>query len=132
MMSAQGYIPDNSIISAKIVDGAITSAKIADGTITPADINSVDTSGGFTGNATAGRAIPHNLGKTPTAIYLLPNVTSATDFFWCAGMGSNWKGDDGNLYNMGAAPDATNFYVGVAVTFEGNANLTSYKWVAIL
>ncbi len=88
------------------------------------------TSGSYTGNATANRAIPHGLAAVPE-IVLMSFLNSGTLY-------SIFKGRTVIASELGASdpvttPDATNFYVGNATEYNKSANVdtVSYFWVAI-
>lgn len=133
MMTAQGYTPDNSITSAKIVNDTIINADInaaAAISVTKLSGAITQTTGNYAGNGTSNRAIAHNLPFDPKLIIILTDGTTENDWIWMSGMGTNWKAtSDGARISITSTPDGTNFYVGNA-TFLCNENAKAYKWIA--
>ena len=93
------------------------------------------TTGGYTGNNTANRAIPHGLGKTPATVflYLLPTYA-----MWFRILGSQARviyiNNTPTLSSVVVTqPNGTNFYVGNDPSFGygANGNALVYEWVAI-
>lgn len=97
------------------------------------------TSGTYTGNDGANRAIPHGLGRIPKVVIImhstgdyLYHVSGAQPGamlygYWAAAV------SDGGVNGIATALDATNFYVGHAVSYPKTANATgqTYNWFAI-
>lgn len=86
------------------------------------------TSGSYTGDGTANRAIAHGLGVTPK-IVLISGVNGYYGVFHCQG---------GYVFTYSyrhtvTAPDATSFYVGNSSNYEESANYSGYVyyWTAI-
>ena len=88
----------------------------------------LSTSGSYSGNATAGRAIAHGLGRVPKlVISSSSNESSSQDMYWISGFGATVKGMAGITDSAVSAPDATNFY---CCDRFGNDNGVTYYWVA--
>lgn len=97
------------------------------------------TSGSYTGDSTANRAIPHGLGVVPKLVLIMRNTAGAESYVFRI-YGDQAKIRDwyvGGTVAAGAldvtAPDATNFYVGNATSYDRSANYTgvAYVWVAL-
>lgn len=95
------------------------------------------TSGSYSGNEAANRAIAHELGVTPKLVFIV--VTGATS---CGTLVYRIMTDEARVYYLAGGTDSsqtvtamnsTNFYVGhVGVWVEtANASDILYKWVAI-
>lgn len=87
------------------------------------------TSGSYTGNDTADRAIAHGLGRIPKLVYV---TETAADFnFFCIANSIGYILAGGGGGGAVTAPDATNFHVGTAGLFVATANNTgkTYNWV---
>lgn len=90
----------------------------------------ISSSGGYAGNDTANRAIPHGLGRIPSNVYITLN---GNQFAFSI---TNGRAE---IVNIGAgflavtAPDATNFYVGNAGSYGVSANAagSNYSWSAV-
>ena len=103
------------------IDGVL----LKDGSIQPQV-----TSGSYTGNVVANRAIPHGLGTTPKVVHILHEGTHNTFIIF---------GSYGDILMVATnrldvtIPDATNFYVGNATdyTYSANCSNYNYSWVAI-
>lgn len=96
------------------------------------------TSGGYTGDGSVNRAIPHGHASTPKFIAIVKTAANdnSGDMAWkicppqarimyCAGgVGSSLAV---------TTPDSTNFYVGNATNYtqSANENIVAYRWVAI-
>lgn len=91
----------------------------------------VSSSGNYTGNDGANRAIPHGLGRIPNGLiiveYVTPNVFKQSPPL------------NGNIFRWGSTTmytvsilDATSFYVGHATSYvnSANGNAKVYMWVA--
>ena len=101
------------------------------------------TSGSYTGNDTANRAIPHGLGATPKIVFLeMRNDTTTYAFRMHAGgakivcyyLPQNTANYVSGDWFAVTEMDATNFYVGSNVGDKrdsGNALNYVYRWVAI-
>lgn len=97
------------------------------------------TSGSYSGNSTASRAIAHGLGVTPKIVFLVRNVDSGYSC-WYRIIGTlgkimwQWSGaaSPSGQYAVTIA-DATNFYVGNSLDYSRSANYNyeSYYWVAL-
>lgn len=95
-------------------------------------------SGNYTGDATANRAIAHGLGVAPRLVFIVNLTTVGTWFRIITGL-ARITGADGSTANATGpiyavtAMDATNFYVGDGVNHQWTANFVaySYYWVAI-
>uniref|UniRef100_A0A6M3KUA1 Uncharacterized protein n=1 Tax=viral metagenome TaxID=1070528 RepID=A0A6M3KUA1_9ZZZZ len=92
------------------------------------------TSGTYTGNDTANRAIAHGLGAVPKLVF----IRNETDFSWIHFLAGTtgfitFITDASTDALPETAPDATNFYVGNATNYSqsANKNTQSYQWVAI-
>ncbi len=110
------------IDAAAIPDLSATYAPLSDG------VSANRKTGNYVGNSTANRAIPHNLGHTPTVVF----ITNSNYFGIMAA--AIFNGYIISVGNRGVtAADATNFYVGTAGAFpdSANNNAETYKWVAI-
>lgn len=105
----------------------------------PITIAGATSSGYYTGNDGANRAIPHGLGVAPS-IVIIASDTTATQIrcFWMIGAQGRidcWKGSTtfgGDVLAV-TVIDATNFYVGNATSYvdSANENAKNYYWVAI-
>ena len=92
----------------------------------------VITTGVYTGNDTANRAIPHTLGIKPKFVYIMraiqaiASVIHKDDLLYGGNSGSDWAW-------AVTAMDSINFYVGNASKYDQsmNANATEYYWVAL-
>lgn len=86
------------------------------------------TTGTYTGNASADRAIPHSLGKTPKLVFVR-NGDEVNFIFASAAVKYI---PNGNAYVV-AAMTSTNFYVGDAASYAetANANAQAYTWIAM-
>ena len=92
------------------------------------------TSGNYTGDGTANKAIAHGLGVTPKIVFL---TLSPAGGFWyrifgaLAGIYYDQPGAQGFL--PVTIPDATNFYVGNVAGYPHSANgdAIAYYWVAM-
>lgn len=85
----------------------------------------------YIGNNTANRAIPHGLGRTPKAVFIIGDGTGDLTILIDGhptivqvSVPGGWAV---------TAMDATNFYVGNASTYPNTANATgvTYSWAAI-
>ena len=88
------------------------------------------TSGQYTGNDTANRAIAHGLGVAPKLV-LIMGVTGSP-WFRILNIQAYISYDHSAVHAV-TAPNATNFYVGNATSYanSANANAIVYDWVAI-
>lgn len=84
--------------------------------------------GSYTGNDTANRAIPHNLGRTPVHIFIAQDSSNNSMHLIY----------DRILYGSAAnhvvtPPNGVNFYVGNAANYAQSANGSTipYHWVAL-
>jgi len=89
------------------------------------------TSGTYTGDNNADRAIPHGLGLIPKIVFI---VTTSRNWRIATGIGQISRLSDETQLAV-TAPDATNFYVGNAASYDLSANWSTgpvvYTWVAI-
>lgn len=95
----------------------------------------VATSGSYSGNDTANRAIAHGLGATPKLVIIITpesafywyRLVAGSDYVYCAGITS------GGYMHAVTAMNGTNFYVGNATSYLQSANGSGYNfyWVAI-
>jgi hypothetical protein len=86
-----------------------------------------ETTGSYTGDASANRAIPHGLGSAPKLIFVYHLTATARYVYMYMPATSDWPEFDNGSYETPIAPDATNFYV------KGNMNTSShtYYWCAV-
>ena len=95
------------------------------------------TSGSYTGNDSANRAIPHGLGVAPKIIFIWCDTTGQLSAYRIMnGLAKVLyiSGGSAAFNNLAVtAPNATNFYVGNATAYNTSANFStwSYYWVAI-
>lgn len=85
------------------------------------------TTGSYTGNDTANRAIPHGLGRRPAVVIITQPLYMA---FMCASLEPSLIVSA--VSSAVTDPDATNFYVGNAANYANSANEGTrvYHWVA--
>jgi len=97
-------------------------------------IRTVSTSGTYTGDNAANRAIPHGLDRLPTLIEIL-DITDIVSFEKVRGH-DKWRyestaghGDSGAV----TTPTVTNFYVGDGVdpSISANNNTRVHHWMAM-
>jgi len=101
------------------------------------DILARMSSGTYTGNNTADRAIPHGLGVVPTLIIIIDYSSNA--YLILGGWGGGtalWYGDfstPAHGAHTVTVRDSTNFYVGDAANYFQSANEdgTGYAWIAL-
>jgi hypothetical protein len=88
------------------------------------------TTGNYTGNDSANRAIAHGLGSIPSIILIFKILGTCREAIITSGVAKICR-FEGNRYDV-SAPDATNFYVGEATSYEYSMNCAStpYKWIA--
>lgn len=86
--------------------------------------------GNYTGDSSQNRGIPHGLGKTPKAVFLLYRDGNRIHVS-LNGQGEwQYAGDSTGKFDC-TAPDATNFYVGDAnPTYRANLSPVVYDWAA--
>ena len=91
----------------------------------------VNTTGEYTGNASANRAIAHGLGRTPVSVLIINGVYQNLRIAYSNGDWRVHRPSD-NTQQPVTAPNSTYFYVGNAADYDisGNANLLVYNWVA--
>lgn len=116
----------------------ITLNKLLKGAGAGADPTEIDvpagtaiTSGSYSGDETANRAIGHGLGVTPKIILM---TDTSGWFFIFTNYGYIHYIDLGHTESYDVTdPDATNFYVGNAAhwAYSGNGSGSTYYWVAI-
>lgn len=89
------------------------------------------TSGSYTGNDTADRAIPHGLGRIPSMV-MINTASNIVHLRQPKGF-TTWQYNDTSASSAVTAATATNFYVGNAANYSlsGNLNATVYTWVAL-
>ena len=121
----------------ELADGAVTNAKvgaaaaIADSKLDLPSNLAVIGSGSYTGDSTANRAIPHNLGFTPVFVQLTDRSNKYSPRIVESGfIHNNMAIGDSRL--AVTAADSTNFYVGNASDYNHSANVNTfvYDWVA--
>ena len=108
---------------AAMVSGILPSANLPVGTC-------VINSGTYTGNGTAGTAVAHGLGVTPSYV-TVSSILDQQDFtIWITGMGANvrWVEHLTTVESSISAPNSTNFYL--AGNNAGNRTGVTYYWVA--
>jgi len=85
------------------------------------------TTGTYTGDETVNRAIPHGLGVTPKLVLILPTSNALYVIMQMA-----WIIAVRQSVLAVTTPDATNFYVGNAASYDFSAQeVREYRWVAI-
>lgn len=103
-------------ISATDVQAAIT------------ELDSKSSSGNYTANATANRAIPHGLSSPPKVVL----ITNASNISFSILVPATIIRNDNSAANAVTAVDSTNFYVGNAASYANSANQSGvHYWVAI-
>ena len=93
----------------------------------------IATSGSYTGNATAGRAIPHGLSAIPRIVLITPSSDSQNYTFQLFGsyLGNMFSFNTGSkILKSVTDMDSTNFYVGDGDS-TANGSGAGYYWVAI-
>ncbi|MAF42991.1 MAG: hypothetical protein CMI54_02305 [Parcubacteria group bacterium] len=92
------------------------------------------TSGGYTGDSTANRAIAHGLGVAPALVYGF-NLTGTDYTFRLINQYAQirWQGAATTGWRVVTGANATNFYVGNAGSYvqSMNLNTVNYRWAAI-
>ena len=119
-----------------------TANKLLKGAGAGADPTEIDvpgsSTGTYTGDTTANRAIAHGLGKTPKFVFLISERAAWDRQIWfkaLEGVAALYYFSD-HLADRGSygvsAPDATNFYVGNATDYNRSAQSTNevYTWFA--
>lgn len=91
------------------------------------------TTGSYTGNSSANRAIPHGLGRAPMMILLTTTVGAYTFLIMGASTNDIHCLTPTSGTRAVTAVDATNFYVGNSDSYveSANLNVSLYDWVAI-
>lgn len=114
-----------TITAVKYTDAEALAAAIAGGLIKA-------TSGQYTGNSTADRAIPHGLGVAPKLVIISCTGLPGNIHWLNVGTYLNFLSATGDEGYTVAEWDATNFYVGDAgdYTKSGNWDTKTYNWVA--
>jgi len=96
----------------------------------PAEKGMTGTEGSYVGDASANKAIAHNLGTTPklVVIFRSSDITYALNGL----VGYIFQLPAGSSYSV-TIPDATSFYVGNAASYTNtaNENAITYKFVAL-
>lgn len=90
-------------------------------------------SGTYSGNNTANRAIAHGLSKAPYLVIIYRSTGNYERISIIPGGYITYHSAAAIDQLPVTAPDATNFYVGNASSYSASANNTTvdYKWVAI-
>ena len=91
------------------------------------------TSGAYTGDGTAARAIPHGLGHIPHVVLISGISTPTVKMFWVFGAyPTHMLNNSTTYYDLGTAMDATNVYVygQGGITNGANENTKTYEWIA--
>ena len=91
------------------------------------------TSGSYTGDDTADRAIAHGLGVTPKAVFIYGDSATAPWFRLILGSSLAYLSETVKGIYTVTVWDVTNFHVGNAASYLQSANQspTSYRWIAI-
>lgn len=91
------------------------------------------TSGSYTGDGAADRAIPHALGIIPKIVFIYSDIYYFRIMVGYAYILPNPLNASGASVRTITAPDITNFYVGNAGSYAESANLLNipHYWVAI-
>lgn len=86
--------------------------------------------GTYTGDGTQNRAIAHGLGRLPKYVTVI-GVNTTYDGH-SHGIDSHWRTTHNSVDYAwdSTAWTTTNFYIGNAVQFSGNANTLTYYWAA--
>lgn len=92
------------------------------------NVQKVCSSGTYVGDQTDNKTIVHNLGRVPK--YIVITNTTNTNVTHINYLGR--AGVQGVSWHDLTAPDATNFYVGLAASYTAtaNLNLVNYYWHA--
>ena len=118
---------------------ALTTGKIWQGVANrPSEVDmpaagAITTSGSYTGDNSANRAIPHGLGATPKVVFVQGISGGGAYFFRVFGAQALIFYAAGSSGYAVTIPNATNFYVGNAASYANTANVNTwnYIWVAI-
>lgn len=127
---------DSALVIAAMA--GLTSTKIWQGNVgnRPVEIDvpagAVMATGTYTGDNTANRAIPHGLGVTPNLVLIIEDGAGKSACFIIIRVAMIMEIAGGGS-EVVTIPNATNFYVGNAVSYTrtANDNTENYRWFAI-